>query len=594
MSPGVATAMMAGALLLAGRGGSVMGLATPQSASEELAQLIEEVGEVRRADHTLPLPDGADERYADRLDSVGVERFEHEKEGLAELLTRLGTIDRSQLDGSQRIDAELLRIQVSNRVTELQHRGYLLPLGSRSGFHFAFANRPASGRFEEADDYDEYIGAMQSFLEHSRQQIALMRAGIEAGMVMPRAVLEGYEHTAGQHVVEQIEASSFFKPLAAIPEQLAPETRSRILADASAALRDSVIPAYRELRDFFVQEYIPAARPSLGLTALPKGGSYYRHRVAMYTTLDMTAEEVHQLGLDEVARLRADMEAIMQEVGFEGDYLDFIEFLRTDPRFYVQTQQGYLEAVAYVAKLMEGHLPELFERLPRTPYGVRKIPDHVAPRQSAGYYDRGNPDGTRAGWININTSQLYSRPLWVTRALAFHEGVPGHHLQIMLAQESDEISEFRRRGGITAFTEGWGLYAERLGLDVGLYDDPYDRFGMYSYQIWRACRLVVDTGMHALGWRREAAIAFMAENTGMGIDPVTAEIDRHITEPGQGLAYKIGELKITELRHRAERELGDHFDLRAFHDVVLRNGAIPLSILETQVDGWIQETQGQE
>lgn len=577
------------AAVLQAAGEAADGAAT-RDAEARLAALVEEVREYRGRDRTLPLPPGVDPRYDDRLNAVSVEAFEGERSALTAFRERLARIERPALGRDAAMDAEVLDLQLRDRIAELEHRGYLLPLGSRSGFHFGFAGLPETARFETVEDYDRYIARMQSFLEHTRQQIDLLREGVRAGIVMPAAVLEGYEETAGMHAAPGPEASAFFGPLERIPATVPPEEGARILRDGRAAIDESVLPAFRELRDFFRDEYIPAARPTLGVTDLPGGDAYYAHRVRMYTTLDLTAAEVHDIGLRETARIRREMDAIREEVGFEGDHLAFIGFLQTDPRFTVDTEDAYLERVAWAAKLMDGHLPRLFRVLPVTPYGIRPMPAHVAPRQSAGYYDRGNPGGTQAGWVNINTSMLHTRPTWVTRALAFHEGVPGHHLQIMLALENQELSELRRRGSVTAFVEGWGLYAERLGQEVGLYDDPYDRFGMWSYQIWRACRLVVDTGMHALGWSRQRAIDFMAENTGMAPEAVAAEIDRHITEPGQGLAYMMGSLEIDRLRAEAEEALGERFDLREFHDVVLRNGAIPLSILRDEVHEWIEAT----
>jgi uncharacterized protein (DUF885 family) len=562
---------------------------TQLAPAAEFAAIQEELREFRRIDRSLPLPGGVDPRYSDRLGSVSIAAFEEERRVLERLLARLSALDRAALDRSTAIDAQILEQQLASRAAELAHRGYLLPLGSRSGFHFSFAGTPLTGRFDTVRDYDRYIGRMQSFLEHTRQQIALLREGIRTGIVMPRAVLDGYDATAGDHVTTSAEQSAFHAPLERIPPAVAAADRERILRDGRAAIEQSVLPAFRELRDFLRDEYVPAARPTLGVTDLPDGASYYAHRVRMYTTLDLTAADVHAIGQREVAAIRAEMDRIRERVGFSGTHLEFIQWLRDDPRFTARTEGEYLALVAWAAKLMDGELPRLFRVLPRTPYGVRPMPAHIAPRQSAGYYDRGTPGGTQAGWVNINTSLLHTRPTWVTRALAFHEGVPGHHLQIMLTQENDAISDLRRGGGVTAFVEGWGLYAERLGLDVGLYDDPFDLFGMWSYQIWRACRLVVDTGMHALGWDRQRAIDFMAENTGMAPEAVAAEIDRHITEPGQGLAYSIGSLEIGALRAAAESALGDRFDIREFHDVVLRNGPLPLLILRQEVERWIEE-----
>ncbi len=567
----------------------LLGVAAAQNsdADRELLDIIAAAQAIQREDHTLPLPEGVDERYGDRLEAVSVDRFTQELAALEEVHARLRRLDRSSLSAESDTDGAILSMRLGSRISELRHRGYLLPIGSRYGFHFGFASMPESRNFLTATDYDDYIARLQSFREHTAQQIAILRQGIVVGWVLPTAVLDGYEMTAGQHVVDEVETSGFWVPFTRIPESVPVADRERILHDGRDAVQ-STVAGYRDLYMFFRDEYVPAGRDTLGVTDLPDGGrDYYEDRVHRYTTWDVTPEEVHEIGLEQVSTIRAAMEAIREEVGFEGDWPEFLDFLRTDSRFYVDTSDDYLAHVSLAAKQMEGHLPELFSKLPRTPYGIRAIPAHVAPRQSAGYYDRGDADGTRSGWVNINTSQLDQRPLWAARALAYHEGVPGHHLQIMLMQENPGLSDFRRRSGTAVFTEGWGLYAEKLGLEVGLMDDPYDRFGMWSYQIWRACRLVVDTGMHALGWSREQAIAYMADNTGMGIGPVTAEIDRHITEPGQGLAYTMGELEITKLRTLARDRLGDEFDLREFHDVVLRGGSLPLPILSKRVLAWI-------
>lgn len=552
-----------------------------------VAALSDSMRAVRRGGAPLPVPPGVDPRYADRLNSVSVRAFEEELVALERLQEFSRSIDPGALDRSDAIDLEILDLGLRDRIAELRFRGYLLPLGSRSGFHFGFAGLPERSEFSTVEDYDRYIARMQSFLDHTRQQIALLREGIRTGMVMPRDVMEDYELTAAVHVVADASLSPFAEPLTRVPGGFPASDRERIRRDGMAAIDESVIPGFAELAAFFVEEYIPAARAELGAASLPDGRAYYEHRVRRYTTLDLSPEEVHAIGQEQVALIRREMDGIRREVGFEGDHDAFVEHLRTDPRFTVASEVEYLALVSHAAKQMDGLAPRLFGHLPRTPYGVRAMPAHVAARQSAGYYDRGNPDGSRAGWVNINTSMLASRPTWAARALAFHEGMPGHHLQSMLMLEDESLSAVRRGASITVFTEGWGLYAERLGLDVGLYDDPYDRFGMWSYQIWRACRLVVDTGMHALGWSRDDAIKFMAENTGMTVEAVTAEIDRHITEPGQGLAYTMGELVISELRREAENRLGPHFDIRLFHDAVLRNGALPLTLLRAEVSAWI-------
>jgi uncharacterized protein (DUF885 family) len=555
-----------------------------------LAPILDSLRAIDAVSSTLPVPPGVDPRYSARLDAIRMDDFAVEQAALERIQAQFAALDRATFDHGDSLDAEILALRLRDRIAELRFRGYLLPLGSRSGFHFGFAGAPEDSRFATVADYDRYIARLQSFLEHTRQQIAVLREGMRSGITMPRAVLDGYDRTASMHVVVDPAASPFARPLERVPASIAAEERARIHRDGMEAIRASVLPGFAEFARFLAEEYIPASRRTLGVTELPNGRAYYEHRVRMFTTMDITPEAVHAIGLENVTRIRKEMDAIRAEVGFAGDHAAFVEHLRNDPRFTVATETEYLALVSHASKLMDGNLPQLFSKLPITPYGVRPMPSHVAPRQSAGYYDRGAADGSRAGWVNINTSMLRSRPTWAARALAFHEGVPGHHLQIMLALERADISPLRRGAGVTVFIEGWGLYAEKLGLDVGLYDDPYDRFGMWSYQIWRACRLVVDTGMHALGWTRERAIAYMAENTGMTVEAVTAEIDRHITEPGQGLAYTMGELEITALRRAAEERLGGRFDVREFHEAVLQNGALPLPVLRREVMGWIERT----
>jgi uncharacterized protein (DUF885 family) len=320
---------------------------------------------------------------------------------------------------------------------------------------------------------------------------------------------------------------------------------------------------------------------------LPRGREFYRHRVRQFTTLDVEPQQIHDTGQAEVRRIKAEMEAVIREAGFKGDFNAFVEFLRHDPRFYAESPEQLLKEVSLVLKRMDGELPKLFKTLPRTPYGIREVPDFIAPRTTTAYYQPPAGDGSRAGFYYVNTHNLKGRPLYEIEALSLHEAVPGHHLQIALAQELNDVPPFRRFAGFTAFVEGWGLYAERLGLEVGFYRDPYRNFGRLSYEMWRACRLVVDTGMHYLGWTREQAITFMADNTALSLHNITAEVDRYIAWPGQAVAYKTGELKIRELRDLAEERLGDGFDVREFHDAVLASGAIPLSALEANVRMWI-------
>lgn len=565
--------------------------ATTQDA---FTRLLADVSAFRGRGFTLPLPPGTPSRYANRMEDVSEARFAAEASALAGFAERLSAIDRTALPAGLQTDAEILSRQLRDRRAELQFRAFEIPIGSREGFHFALPALPDRYGFDSVRDYDNYIAQLQSFREHAGQRIAMMRLGIKSGRTLPRDVLAGYDEPVAAQIVTDVTQSPLFRPLAEVPGSFSAADRERIVTDGRAALVDSVMPALQEFLEFLRREYIPAARTTLGLESLPDGAAFYQHRIRMHTTLELSPEEVHEIGRREVARLRQEMEQVKVRAGFTGTLAEFMTFLQTDPRFTVDTEEAYLAAVALAAKRMDGELPKLFSLLPRAPYGIRPMPERIAIRQSAGYYDRGAADGSRAGFVNINTSDLPARPLYVAEALAFHEGVPGHHLQIMRTQENTVLSSFRRNLGITVFTEGWGLYAERIGREVGFYQDPYSDFGRLTYEIWRAVRLVVDSGVHALGWTRAQAIAYMSDNTGFKIGPSTAEVDRHITEAGQGLAYTFGMLKILDLRARAESRLGDRFDIKAFHEAILQNGPLPLDLLEREVTAWIEQTASRD
>jgi uncharacterized protein (DUF885 family) len=379
--------------------------------------------------------------------------------------------------------------------------------------------------------------------------------------------------------------SVFYKPFE--ERQAASRQDGAELAEAARqAIAESVVPGYQSLQSFFQNEYFPHSREGIAASDLPNGREYYRFCIRYHTTLDLTPEQVHETGQSEVRRIRAEMEAAVAKTGFEGNFREFIAFLRSDPRFYAETPEALLKETGYLLKRIDGELPRLFRTLPRLPYGIRTVPDYSAPGETTAYYMPGSGDGTRAGYYYVNTYDLKSRPLYELEALSLHEAVPGHHLQLALQQELD-LPKLRRFTHFTAYVEGWALYAERLGLEIGFYTDPYSDFGRLSYEMWRACRLVVDTGMHALGWSRRQAIDFMLDNTSSTELNITNEIDRYIAWPGQALAYKTGELKIRELRARAEAALGERFDIRAFHDVLLTSGSLPLDVLEGLVDEWI-------
>jgi uncharacterized protein (DUF885 family) len=385
------------------------------------------------------------------------------------------------------------------------------------------------------------------------------------------------------------EKSAHWKPFEKFPDGVPEAEREALRAEGRQRIAGAVIPAYRRLYEYFTTKYLPAARKEVGAWSLPDGPAFYAHEVRRYTTTEKTAEEIHRIGLDEVARIRKEMEAIIREVKFQGSFDEFTHFLRTDPRFYYKSAEDLLEGYRDICKRVDAALPRLFWTLPRLPYGVIPTPDFEAPTSTTAYYREGSQEAARPGYFVANTYKLETRPKYEMEALAIHEAVPGHHLQIALAQELEGLPKFRRHGGFTAFVEGWGLYSESLGVEMGFYTDPYSKFGQLTYEMWRAVRLVVDTGMHAMKWDRQRAIDFMKSNTAKTEHDIAVEIDRYIVWPGQALAYKIGELKIKELRARAARELGEKFDVRRFHDAVLLAGALPLDVLEKWVHAWIAE-----
>ncbi len=505
-------------------------------------------------------------------------------------LARLAKIDRSALELEDRISYDILETQLKDRIAEVGFGAHRIPITSDDGFHIRFAWLPNRMPFVSVHDYENYIDRLNAWPTYVRQHIEVMRKGLSSGMVLPRPPLEGYEVTISGHVVQKPEESLFWEPFEQMPASLSQAERSRLQEAGRDAIANSIVPGYAEFLAFMTTEYIPGARRSVGASDLPEGEAYYKHLVRHFTTLDVTPLEVHQVGLAEVDRIREEMEEVIREVGFKGDFAAFLAFLRTDPQFYPTSGDEYLQRAAWIAKQMDGRLPKMFGTLPRLPYGIAAVPDHLAPKYTAGRYIEPPAGGGEAGWYWLNTYKLESRPLYTLEALTFHEAVPGHHLQITLAQELEYLPPFRRTLVITAYEEGWGLYAEWLGQEAGFYQDPYSRFGRLTYEMWRACRLVVDTGLHAMGWRRQQAIDYLATRTALSIHEVTTEVDRYIAWPGQALGYKMGELTIRRLRDEAERELGERFDVRAFHDTILLRGEVPLAVMEELVREYINTT----
>lgn len=583
---------------------SLPSTAPAQTAGERLHQLLDDHWEHGLRANPLSATEVGRHEYDHLMPHASWEALEAEREATAGFLERLLAIDRRALGDEDRVSYDVFRWLLETDIENFDTGGALLPLTADWGFHVGLVTLGRDMPLGDVDGYRDYIARLNAFPRYFGEMIALLRRGVETGWTLPRVVLDGYDETIRAQVVDDLEESVFWQPFATLPDSI-PATEQEGLRRAGRNAVAAANDSYRAFLDFMTGEYIPGARTSLGASEMPDGGAaYYEARVRLYTTLpDLPAAEIHETGRQEVARIRDEMDAIIARVQEEGlwngpeegeeTFASFLEFLRTDARFYAATPEELLKQASYLAKKMDGQLPSLFGRLPRQPYGVEPVPDYLAPKFTGGRYVPAPLDSTRAGTYWVNTYDLDSRPLYILEALTLHEAVPGHHLQIALAQELEGLPKFRQRLYISAFGEGWGLYAERLGLEAGFYEDPFSDFGRLTYEMWRACRLVVDTGLHAMGWTREQALAYLGSHTALSLHEVRTEIDRYISWPGQALSYKVGEMKIRELRSRAEDELGPDFDLRAFHDALLRHGAVPLPVLEATIDEWIDASREQ-
>ncbi len=508
------------------------------------------------------------------------------------VLKRLRGIDQRQLSTKNKISYKVFLYERQTEQAAFSQLDHLYPLTNRSGWHLSFATAPAGMTFSTVQDYNGYLESLADYPRYNSENMDLLREAIDRGHTQFCTSMKGFESSISSEIVSDVEHSSFYAPLATMPETIPAASRRHIQRRGRALIETAVIPAYRSLLKFYLEDYAPACRKVEGISQLPGGEAYYRYLLRYFTTTELTAKEIHELGLAEVARIQAEMHAAIDSAGFTGSFSEFLAFLRTDPQFYTDSGEDLLEKASRIAKRMDGQLPRLFATLPRRPYDIREIPASIAEKTTGAYYSPAPADDRTPGSYYVNTSLLGSRPLYTLEALTFHESVPGHHLQMALALEQD-LPDFRRILYHSAFGEGWGLYAEALGREAGFYTNPYSDFGRLTYEMWRACRLVVDTGIHAFGWTRQQAIDYMAARTALSLHEVTAEVDRYITWPGQATAYKVGELKLWELRRRAQQQLGDHFDLRQFHDAVLANGSLPIAVLEDIMTEWIRHQQAQ-
>lgn len=559
-----------------------------QNETQKLSQVIESYHEFNKS--SSPLNSNEPGGNNALLPDLSAENLQKNNQELLAIYTALNTVDRSQLTTQEQINHAVLGYRIKNDLDLYQFKSHYTPFTAESGFHVWISWISSANRMSTVQDYNDYLARLNALPKYFDQQMTWMQKGLDEGITQPKAVLKGYEKSIAAFIKKDVTKSTYYRPFLNISKHIASDEQERLREQAKRVIETQVYPSYQKYYDFMVNNYIPNTRDDIAVSSIPNGLAFYDNRVKHYTTLDMNAAQVHEIGVSEVKRIRAEMEAIIKKVGFEGSFADFVEFLRTDEQFYAKTPLELIKEASYIAKKMDAKLPSLFKTLPRTPYGVIPVPANIAPKYTTGRYSGPSRDD-QAGHYWVNTYRLDRRPLYVLEALTLHEAVPGHHLQGSIAREMENVPQFRNQTYISAFGEGWGLYSEYLGLEAGFYQDPYSDFGRLTYEMWRAARLVVDTGMHQMGWSRQQAIDFLAGNTALSLHNVTTEIDRYISWPGQALSYKIGELTIKRLRKDAEQRLGKNFDLREFHDELLKNGSMPLSMLELIIENYIAERE---
>ncbi|MGY4516144.1 DUF885 domain-containing protein [Lysobacter sp. HA18] len=527
-----------------------------------------------------------DTRYNDRWIDASLESFARIEAEDRDALAQLKAIDRSALSDADRVNYDVYLWSAQHAVDRQRFEEWMMPVTQLGGIQ-SVDGIVEYMQFRTVKDYQDWLKRLDALPTLIEQNEVILRAGMKAGRTPPRVLMQRVSTQLRSQLVDDVTKSRFYSPFLKFPDSVPAAERERLQSQAKDVIARKIIPAYREFATFFDKEYIPATRTSTAATDLSDGRAYYDFLAGYFTTTNLTADQIHEIGLKEVARIRGEMEKVKAEVGFKGDMPAFFQYLRTDPKFFKKTPDDLFEAYAATAKRIDPELVKVFRTIPRLPYGVRPIPDAVAPDQTTAYYQPGASDGSRPGFYYVNLYKPETRPTWEMVPLSLHESVPGHHFQFARALELPDAPMFRRTAYFIAYSEGWGLYAERLGYDMGLYDDPYDRMGQLAYDMWRAVRLVVDTGMHAKAWSRDRAIQYFMDNSPKTRQDVVNEIDRYISWPGQALGYKIGQMKISELRAKAARELGDRFDLRDYNDAVLETGSVPLSVLETHIDEWI-------
>lgn len=532
------------------------------------------------------------EGYDSKMYPLGLftkDYFKTESEFAQKTLNELSKIATTNLTETEQISAELLGYVLQDKIDYYKFEQYLNPLLSDTGFHtnLTYQVRPLTN-YAQVKGYLDRLNAIPQFVS---QNLENLREGLEKGVSQPLVIFKGYESTYNDHIVENFEDSFYYSPFKNLPNDLTKAQKDSVVTAAQITIATKVTPEFKRIKSFFETEYFPKTRTALGVSETPNGKNFYQNRINFYTTsTQYTADAIHQIGLSEVARIKGEMEQIIKDLKFKGSFADFFDFLRTDPQFYAETPEQLLMNARDIAKRADAQLPRFFKQLPRKPYGVAAVPDAIAPKYTTGRYIGTSKESTDPGYYWVNTYDLPSRTLYTLPALTVHEAVPGHHLQISLNNElGDSIPGFRKNLYLSAYGEGWGLYSEFLADEMGMYTTPYEQFGKLTYEMWRACRLVVDTGIHAKGWTREQVVNYMSSNTALSLHEINTETDRYISWPGQALSYKIGELKIRELRQKAEKELGAKFNIRDFHEIILEQGTVTLAILEKRVNDYIKK-----
>ena len=552
--------------------------------SEKFQQLLDEHWQNANKEQIFFRKDPDAFRMNGKLPEMSAKGRERRSTYNHELLSRIETIDVTQLTSAEQVSYRLFKYEREAEEKSYQFQDHLYPLTYYSGFHSYFAGAPANMSFLTEQDYRNYLISLADYPRYNQEHIVDLKQAVALGHTHYCESFKGYEKSISKHLVNNVEDSVFYAPMLNMPKAISPAQQSTYRQQVKSLIKNTVLPQYQEFYDFFTQEYMTNCRTTAGINSVKGGADYYQYLIEYYTTTDLTADEIHQTGLDEVKRIRQEMQTIIKAVGFKGEFKDFIKFLRTDKQFYTDNAMDMLEKASYITRKMAAQLPKWFTVLPRSTFDIKSSPNGGA------YYVASDGSGTTSGTYFLETKNLDTQPLYTLEALTFHEAEPGHHFQSAIAQELD-MTEFRKTLYHAAYGEGWGLYSERLGKEMGFYQNPYSDFGRLTYEAWRACRLVVDTGIHAKGWTRQQAIDYLADNTALSMADVIGQIDRYISWPAQALSYKIGEIKIRQLRAKAEAALGNKFDVRAFHDQMLKNGSLPMALLEELTIDWIRQQQ---